>query len=72
MKVTAKIRKKRAPRPPSRAARMLALAHHVELMVESGTVKGYEEIATKLSLSRARIAQLTNLLNLSPRIQEGV
>lgn len=64
-------RKKRADaRPVSRAARMLALAHYVEGLVESGQVKGYADAARRLGITRARMSQVMNLLNLSPRIQE--
>ncbi len=59
-------------RPVSRAARMLALAHHVERLVEQGSVKSYADAARQLGVSRARMAQITNLLNLSPRMQESL
>ncbi len=59
-------------RPVSRAARMLALAHYVERLVEEGAVKSYSDAARQLGVSRARMAQITNLLNLPPRVQEGL
>ncbi len=59
-------------RPVSRAARMLALAHYVERLVEEGSVKSYADAARQLGVSRARMAQITNLLNLPPRVQEGL
>ncbi len=59
-------------RPVSRAARMLALAHYVERLVEEGSVKSYAEAARKLSVTRARMSQVLNLLNLSPRVQEAL
>ncbi len=58
-------------RPVSRAARMLALAHYVERLVEEGTVASYAEAARQLGVSRARMSQILNLLNLPPRVQEG-
>ncbi len=59
-------------RPVSRAARMLALAHYVERLVEEGAVKSYADAARQLGVSRARISQILNLLNLPPRVQEGL
>ncbi len=59
-------------RPVSRAARMLALAHYVERLVEQGTVRSYADAARQLGVSRARMSQILNLLNLPPRVQEGL
>ncbi len=59
-------------RPVSRAARMLALAHYVERLVEDGTVRSYAQAARQLGVTRARMSQVLNLLNLSPRVQEGL
>ncbi len=56
----------------SRAARMLALAHYVERLVEQGTVASYADAARQLGVSRARMSQILNLLNLPPRVQEGL
>ena len=60
-----------APRT-SRAARMLALAHHVERLVDEGELASYTEAARALGLTRARLTQVTNLLLLAPEIQERV
>ena len=60
------------PPPPTRAARMLALAHHVERLIDRGKLKDYAEAARMLGVSRARIAQVLNLLVLSPEIQEEI
>ena len=60
------------PRPVSRAARMFALAHHVERLVEAGELAGYAEAARALGLTRARLTQVMNLLLLAPEIQERV
>ncbi len=57
-------------RPVSRAARMLALAHYVERRVEEGAVKSYADAARQLGVSRARMSQVLNLLNLPPKVQE--
>ena len=59
-------------KPPSRAARQLALAHYIERLVEEGTIKGYAEAARVLGVTRARTSQVMNLLNLSPKHQEDV
>ena len=59
-------------RPVSRAARMLALAHYVERLAEEGTVRSYADAARQLGVSRARLTQITNLLNLPPRTQEAL
>ncbi len=59
-------------RPVSRAARMLALAHYVERLVEEGRVRSYADAARQLGVSRARMSQVLNLLNLPPRVQEGL
>ena len=64
--------KKPATRPVSRAARMLALAHYVERLVEQGQVTSYADAARQLGVSRARMSQILNLLNLSPRVQRGL
>ena len=63
---------KPATRPVSRAARMLALAHYVERLVEAGAVKSYADAARQLGVTRARMSQILNLLNLPPRVQEGL
>ena len=55
-----------------RIARMLALAHHLERLVERGELKDYAEGARTLGLTRARMNQIASLLNLSPRVQEAI
>ena len=57
---------------PARAARMLALAHHVERAIEAGTIPDYAAAARALGVTRARLTQLLNLLLLAPEIQERV
>ena len=59
-------------RPVSRASRMLALAHYVERLVDQGAVKSYADAARQLGVSRARMSQILNLLNLPPKVQEGL
>ncbi len=51
---------------------MLALAHYVEQLVEEGSVKSYADAARQLGVSRARMTQILNLLNLPPKVQEGL
>ncbi len=51
---------------------MLALAHYDERLVEEGTVKNYAHAARQLDVTRARMSQILNLLNLPPRVQEGL
>ena len=60
------------PKPVSRAARMLALAHHVERLVEAGELSGYAEAARSLGLTRARLTQVMKLLLLAPEIQHAL
>ena len=64
--------KLRAPEPPRplRAARMLALAHRLQAMIEAGEVEDRASLARRLGFSRARITQLLDLLLLAPDIQE--
>ena len=49
---------------------MLAKAHNVERLVEHGKVASYADAARQLGVTRARMSQLMNLLNLPPRVQE--
>jgi hypothetical protein len=53
-------------------ARQLALAHHIEGLVEAGDVESYAEAARALGLTRARMTQVMNLLLLAPEIQSRV
>ncbi len=65
-------RKAAAQRPVSRAARMLALAHHVERLIDAGELAGYAEAARALGVTRARLTQVMNLLLLAPAIQARI
>jgi hypothetical protein len=65
----------KSPAPPvpkklPRVMRMLALAHHLEDLLQKGVFKDYADIARVAGLSRARITQIMNLLYLAPEIQE--
>ena len=68
-----------APVPPvlppdrvPRVARLLALAHRFHELLRSGAVKDFAELARLGRVTRARISQVMNLLNLAPAIQEEV
>ena len=64
----------RSPRPtgPSRAARMLALAHYIEHQIDDGAIPDYAAVARSLGLTRARLTQVMNLLLLAPEIQARI
>ena len=53
-----------------RVARVLALAHHFDALIEHGLVKDYAEIARLSHLTRARVTQIMYLKYLAPDIQE--
>jgi len=63
--------KTRAGRLP-RIARLMALAIRFDQLLRNGTVKDYADLARLGRVSRARITQIMNLLNLAPDIQEGL
>ena len=78
-RVTFWLRQKRANRtsdggspPPSRLARQLALAHYIDRLVESGELESYAAAARRLRITRARMAQILSLLNLSAGVQEKI
>ena len=58
--------------PVSRVARMLALAHQIERLIDTGELTGYAEAAGSLKVTRARVTQLMNLLLLAPEMQEQI
>ena len=51
---------------------MIALAHHVENLVERGVLPDYAAAARILGLTNARVTQVMNLLQLAPDLQEGL
>jgi len=55
-----------------RVARLLALAHNFDHLIEQDVVKDYAEIARLTQLSRARVAQIMTLKFLAPDIQEQI
>ncbi len=63
------------PLPPGRVprvSRLAALALRFEGLVRKGAVSSYAEIAELGHVTRARVSQVTNLLNLAPDILEAV
>ncbi|MBD3334312.1 MAG: hypothetical protein GF355_02250 [Candidatus Eisenbacteria bacterium] len=74
-------RLRRGPRPsppPSkpgripRISRLMALAIHFEELIHRGVVKDHADLARLGGVSRARISQVMDLLNLVPSIQESL
>ena len=66
-------REPRTPvRRPAKVARMLALGHHLQRLIDQGLVSDRAALARKLGLTRARVTQLLDLLLLEPQIQETV
>ena len=63
-----------APKAVSRAtiARRIALAHHIEALIDRGDLRDYAEAAERLGLTRARLTQICDLALLAPDIQASV
>jgi hypothetical protein len=55
-----------------RVSKLLALALRFERLLRDGLVKDYAELARLGHVTRARISQIMNLLNLAPDLQELV
>ena len=55
-----------------RVAQLLALAHKIDGMIRNGELDDLAEAAWRPNLTRARVTQTTNLLLLSPEIQEAI
>ncbi|MDZ4689071.1 MAG: hypothetical protein SH850_28690 [Planctomycetaceae bacterium] len=62
------------PQPSSvpRVARLMALALRLEGLIRAGEVSDYAELARLGHVSRARITQLMNLMQLAPDLQETI
>jgi hypothetical protein len=58
------------PRIP-RITRLMALAIKFQEMIDRGEVKDYADLARLGLVTRARITQIMNLLNLAPQIQDA-
>jgi hypothetical protein len=52
-----------------RVARLLALAHHFEELLETGAVETQAELAELAKLTPARVTQIMNVLGLAPDLQ---
>ena len=61
-----------APEPVPRIARLLALAHKFQGMLDRGDVASMADLARVGRVSRARITQILDLLMLAPEIQEAI
>jgi len=65
-----------APKPtrtgPTAIARRLALAHHIESLIQRGELRDYADAAKQLGVSRARLTQIADLALLAPVIQMAV
>ena len=65
----------RRPAEPGRlprVARLMALAIRCEGLIRDGVIENYTEIGRLGHVTRARVSQIMNLLNLAPDIQEEV
>lgn len=62
------------PTPPPeripRVSRLMALAIHCDGLIRQGQIRDYADLARLAGLTRARVTQIMNLLNLAPAIQE--
>ena len=55
-----------------RLARLLALAHKMQGLVDRGEVADYSDLARLGGVTTARITQIMNLLRLAPDLQERI
>ncbi|HEY7307856.1 MAG TPA: hypothetical protein VH643_00715 [Gemmataceae bacterium] len=62
----------REPGRVPRVARLLALALRIEEQVRKGELTSYSEVASLGHVTRARVSQIMNLLNLAPDLQEAI
>lgn len=58
------------PKVPSRIAKLIGLAHHVERVVRSERLTNFAEAAAVGRTTRGRMSQIQNLRLLAPDIQE--
>jgi len=65
-------RSENVPSRLPRITRLLALAMKFQGLIQQGAVKDYAELARLGRVSRARITQIMNLLNLAPDIREQI
>jgi hypothetical protein len=62
----------REPGRVPRVARLLALALRIDEQVRKGELTSYSEVAVVGHVTRARVSQIMNLLNLAPDLQEAI
>jgi hypothetical protein len=62
----------REPGRVPRVARLAALALRFDGLVRSGAIASYAEIAALGHVTRARVSQILNLVNLAPDVLEAV
>ena len=55
-----------------RVSRLLALALRIDEQVRKGELTSYAEVAELGHVTRARVSQIMNLLNLAPDLQEAI
>ncbi|MEZ4651969.1 MAG: hypothetical protein R3E97_24845 [Candidatus Eisenbacteria bacterium] len=53
-----------------RIAKLMALAIHLDKQIRAGVFEDYADIARLGGVSRARVSQIMDLLNLAPNVQE--
>jgi hypothetical protein len=58
--------------PVPRIAKLMALAIRFDQLIRDGVVKDQADLARLGHVSRARVTQIMNLLNLAPEIQEDL
>jgi hypothetical protein len=61
-----------APAPVPRIARLVALAHKFQRMINDGTVESMADVARLGHVTRARVSQIMDLLLLAPDVQEAL
>lgn len=62
--------KRTTPPAVPRVSRLMALAIHFDQLIRDGVVADYADLARLGRVTRARVTQIMNLLNLAPNIQE--
>jgi hypothetical protein len=55
-----------------RVARLMALALRFDALLRSGQIASYSELASLGHVTRSRVCQIMNLLNLAPDLQEAL
>lgn len=55
-----------------RVTRLMALAVRFQSLIERGEVRDYAELARLGHVTRARVTQIMNMINLAPDIQQAI